>query len=368
MFDLFLSRKMLMTVSSPDVRPRWRKALLAASFLLVASGCSGERPNAISVVGSSTLFPFSSAAAEQFAARGLFRAPKVESTGTGGGLAIFCRGIGPNQPDIANASRRIKKGEFETCAKAGVTEIVEVKLGYDGIVIANAKAGPTAAFTKAQFWEGLAKEIWDEGQGKFIPNPHKRWSDVSPELPDIAIDVMGPPPTSGTRDAFVELVLEKGAADIPALKALKEQDDKEFKIRAGTLREDGAWKDSGENDNLIVQALSRSPEQFGVFGFSFYEENADRVQAAPLNGALPSAEAIIDGSYAASRSLYFYVKKAHVGKTAGLKEFAIELVSPQAAGLRGYLRGRGMVPLAPDELAVQQQTVEALKTMSAPEK
>lgn len=336
---------------------------------LILSGCdqNGGRDR-VTVVGSSTLFPFSAAAAEQFSARGRFKTPRVESTGTGGGFAIFCRGLGPGFPDISNASRRIKKGEFETCQKNGVIEIVEVKLGYDGIVIANSKAATPVTLTKQEVYQALAKEIYDPVKKAFIPNPYMKWNDINPNLPSIKIDVMGPPPTSGTRDAFAELVMAKGAQEIPEMKALKDKDDKEFQKKALTLREDGAWKDSGENDSLIVQALSRSPEQFGVFGFSSFEENMDRLQAAPLNDVVPSAEAIIDGKYAASRSLYFYVKKANVGVVPGLQEFAMELLSDHAAGLRGYLRGRGMVPLHPDERAENFQIAKTLPAMIAPEK
>jgi phosphate transport system substrate-binding protein len=340
-----------------------------ASGVFVLAGCNpNDGRDRVAVVGSSTLFPFSAAAAEQFSARGRFKTPRVESTGTGGGFAIFCRGLGPGFPDISNASRQIKKGEFETCQKNGVTEVVEIKIGYDGIVIANSKVATPVTLTKQEVYQALAKEIYDPSKQAFVPNPYTKWNEINPNLPAIKIDVMGPPPTSGTRDAFAELVMAKGAEQVPEMKALKEKDDKEFQRRALTLREDGAWKDSGENDSLIVQALSRSPEQFGVFGFSSFEENMDRLQAAPLNGVEPSAEAIIDGKYAASRSLYFYVKKANVGVVPGLQEFAMELLSDHAAGLRGYLRGRGMVPLHPDERAANFQVAKTLPAMSAPKK
>lgn len=342
---------------------------ILASGVIVLAGCNpNDGRDRVAVVGSSTLFPFSAAAAEQFSARGRFKTPRVESTGTGGGFAIFCRGLGPSFPDISNASRQIKKGEFETCQKNGVTEVVEIKIGYDGIVIANSKAATPVTLTKQEVYQALAKEVYDPAKQAFVPNPYTKWNEINPNLPAIKIDVMGPPPTSGTRDAFAELVMAKGAQEVPEMKALKEKDDKEFQKRALTLREDGAWKDSGENDSLIVQALSRSPEQFGVFGFSSFEENMDRLQAAPLNGVAPSAEAIIDGKYAASRSLYFYLKKANVGVVPGLQEFAMELLSDHAAGLRGYLRGRGMVPLHPDERAANFQIAKTLPAMSAPKK
>jgi phosphate transport system substrate-binding protein len=345
----------------------FRHAVLAASLAALAACSTAQGRDQISIVGSSTVFPFSSAVAENFAARGQFRTPKVESTGTGGGISIFCRGIGINGADIANASRPMKKSEYEECQKNGVTEIVELKIGHDGIVLANVRSGPQMALTKEQIFLALAKEI-PGPDGSFIPNPHTRWSQIDPSLPDLEIDVMGPPPTSGTRDAFNELVLEKGAAEVPAMAALKEEDGDAFKARAHTLREDGAWKDSGENDNLIVQALTRNPNQFGVFGFSFYEENTDRMRAVPLNGLEPTFEAISSGEYAAARSLYFYVKKQHVGVIPGLAEFTREFLSVRSAGARGYLRGRGMVPLTPDELAGQEAVARALTVMAAPEK
>jgi phosphate transport system substrate-binding protein len=359
------------------------KTLLLASaavFTLTACG-QGGAPAAkgdaadkggardrIAIVGSSTVFPFSSAAAEKFSSGGQFKTPRVESTGTGGGFAIFCRGIGADLPDIANASRQIKKSEFETCVKNGVADIVEVKLGYDGIVVASAKNGPKLAVTKYELYQALAKELYDPATKTFIPNPNTSWNQINPALPNIKIDVMGPPPTSGTRDAFVELVMEKGAVGSADMKALKESNEDDFKKRASTLREDGAWKDSGENDNLIVQALSRSPEQFGVFGFSSFEENADRLQEAAIDGVQASVDNIISGEYGASRSLYFYVKKASVGVVPGVKEFAAELTSDQAGGVRGYLRGRGMVPLTPEERTANAAIVTAMTAMTAPEK
>jgi phosphate transport system substrate-binding protein len=340
---------------------------LGAAVLALAACTTSEGRDQISIVGSSTVFPFSSAVAEHFAARGQFRTPKVESTGTGGGIAIFCRGIGLNGADIANASRPMKKSEYEECQKNGVTEIVEISIGHDGIVLANTKEGPRMALTKAQIWLALAKQVPGPG-GALVPNPYTRWSQVDASLPDIEIDVMGPPPTSGTRDAFNELVLLKGAADVPAMAALKEADGDAFKEAAQTLREDGAWKDSGENDNLIVQALTRNPEQFGVFGFSFYEENLDRVASVPMNGVAPTFESISSGDYKAARSMFFYIKKQHVGVVPGLREFTAEFMSARAAGPRGYLRRRGMVPLTPEELAAQQQVARDFSLMAVPEK
>jgi phosphate transport system substrate-binding protein len=356
--------------------------LIAASFLTLAAcgqagpsdkssdkkEAKGEQSDRIAIVGSSTVFPFSSASAEMFAAGGQFKTPRVESTGTGGGFSVFCQGIGPQTPSIANASRQIKLSEFNECAKNGVTEITEVKIGYDGIVIASGKTGPKLSVTKYEIYQALAKELYDPKTKAFVPNPNMMWNQINPALPAIKIDVMGPPPTSGTRDAFIELVMEKGAVGNDYLKALKASDEKEFKTRATTLREDGAWKDSGENDNLIVQALSRSPEQFGVFGYSSFEENADRLQEASIDGVQANVDNIISGEYGAARSLYFYIKKAQIGVVPGLKEFATEMVSDKAAGTRGYLRGRGMVPLTIAERQASEATVANLTVMTAPQK
>jgi phosphate transport system substrate-binding protein len=341
--------------------------MLAGVFLggLALAGAATARDQ-IAIVGSSTVFPFSSAVAEQFAARGEFRTPKVESTGTGGGLSIFCRGVGPNTPDIANASRRIKLSEFEACQRAGVRDIVEVQVGFDGIVLANAKTGPVMAMNKHWVYMALAKEL--PSRGRLIANPFTRWRQIDPSLPDVKIDVMGPPPTSGTRDAFVEIVMEKGATVFPYMADLKKKDDKAFKAAATTLREDGAWKDSGENDNLIVQALSRNPTQFGVFGFSFYEENMDRVRATTMNGVVPTSESISSGEYPAARSLYFYLKRQHVGIVPGLAEFAAEFVSDRSAGARGYLRQRGMVPMPAALRASVEADTRRLRPMAAPKK
>lgn len=337
---------------------------IAVATALAAGGLAVARDQ-IAIVGSSTVFPFSSAVAEQFAARGVFRTPRVESTGTGGGMSIFCRGVGLNHPDITNASRRMKPSEFDECQSNGVRDIVEVKIGFDGIVLATAQAGPAMALSKLQVYLALARDL--PSRGRFIPNPFTRWSQISPTLPDTKIDVMGPPPTSGTRDAFNELVVERGAQRMPQLVQLTEGDDDAFESRALTLREDGAWKDSGENDNLIVQALSRSPTQVGVFGFSFYEENADRVRAVALDGLQPTFQDISDGSYAAARSLYFYLKRQHVGIVPGLAEYAREFVADRSAGPRGYLRRQGMVPLTDAERAVQQGVVARLEPMRRPE-
>ncbi|MBN8646577.1 MAG: substrate-binding domain-containing protein [Caulobacterales bacterium] len=335
--------------------------LVAASLIALMAAGARDR---ISIVGSSTVFPFSSAVAEQFSAGGKFATPKVESTGTGGGMAIFCKGVGAGFPDVTNASRAIKLSEFQSCQRNGVREIVQVKIGYDGIVVANAKNGADFSLTPRQLYLGLAKEL--PIGGRFVPNPAKTWAQVDPNLPNVPINVMGPPPTSGTRDAFAEIVMEGGARTVATLNNIRSNNEAKFKKLATTIREDGAWKDAGENDNLIVQALARNPSMLGVFGFSFYEENMDKVQAAPINGKAPTFDSIANGSYPVSRSLYFYIKKQNIGVVPGIQEYAQEFLSEKAAGPRGYLRSRGLVPLPAGERAKNAGIVDNMMPMSAP--
>ena len=298
----------------------------------------------IRIVGSSTVFPFSTAVAEQFGKKTSFKTPVVEATGSGGGLKLFCAGSGRNTPDITNSSRRIKAGEVERCAKNGVNDIVEIKVGFDGIVMANAKSAEVMFLTKKQIFLALAKVV--PVDGKMIENPHKTWKDVDSALPATEIEVLGPPPTSGTRDAFVELAMEGGARKLPMLKALKKSDKKKFKAIAHAIREDGAFGEAGENDNLIVQKREANPDALGIFGFSFLDQNSDKVQGSFVDGSEPTFDNIASGKYGVSRSLYFYVKKSHVGKVPGIKEFLAEFTSEGAAGAEGYLSDRGLIPLS----------------------
>lgn len=313
----------------------------------------------IKIVGSSTVAPFSRTVAERFGATTDFATPIVESTGTGGGFKAFCEGVGPLKASISNASRPIKDSERELCAEAGVTSITEVPLGYDGIVLANAKSGPLFDITKAQLYLALAKDIPD-GQGGFRPNPYKRWNEIDPSLPDEPILVLGPPPTSGTRDAFVELGMEPGAAEFPELAALKKEDPDAFKARAHTVRTDGTWVDFGENDTAIVQSLVKSPEALGVLGFSFLEQNGDRVKGGHLGGIEPTFENITSGQYGLARVMYFYVKDQNIPLVPGLLEFVTESVSDGAAGEDGYLIEKGLIPLHPDELGKAQEAAATL--------
>lgn len=321
---------------------------LAGSMLSTAHADSSR--DYISIVGSSTVYPFATVVAEQFGKTSKFKTPKIEATGSGGGLKLFCSGVGTQHPDITNASRRIKSTEVELCAKNGVKEIVEVKIGYDGIAVANSKKGPEFALTKRDLFLALAHDVPNpNGKEELIPNPYKTWKDVNPALPNTKIEVLGPPPTSGTRDAFNELAIEGGCKTFPWLKAIKKVDKKKYKAICRTIREDGGYVEAGENDNLIVQKLAANPDALGVFGFSFLDQNLDKVRGAPINGVEPEFESIADGSYPVSRPLYFYVKKAHVGKVPGINEFLKEFTSRKTWGDEGYLTDRGLIPMPKKE-------------------
>ena len=323
-------------------------AVLFAFGLIVASHVAhAQGRDQITAVGSSTVYPFTTTVAEQFGRAGKFKTPKVESTGTGGGIKLFCNGVGPQFPDVANASRAMKKGEFETCVKNGVSEIIEIKIGYDGLTIADAKSGAISSLTKKQVWLALAKQIPD-ASGKLINNPNKTWKDVDASLPAIKIEVLGPPPTSGTRDSFHELFMEEGCSF-------------ENKKQCHAIREDGAYIEAGENDNLIVQKLVSNKNALGIFGYSFLEENRDRVKALKIDGIAPSFETISSAKYTAARPLFVYIKKAHIGVIPGLKEFAEEYVSNKAIGEEGYLSDRGLVSLDSSELAQVRKDVKVMK-------
>jgi phosphate transport system substrate-binding protein len=337
---------------------------LTALVLSACDGGGGSREG-IWAAGSSTVFPFTTRVAENFSRANDFAMPRVESLGTGGGIKAFCAGVGPATPDVANASRRMKASEFDECAKNGVTGIIEIKIGYDGLVIATARSGADFHFEGSDFFLGLAKEI--PGGSGFVPNPNGNWSQVRPGLPDVRILTYGPPPTSGTRDSWLELGMTPSAEAVPAMAALAESDEDAFETRAHTLREDGLWVDSGENDNAIVQTLTRTPGSLGVFGYSFLEQNSDSVKAASVNGVYPDFETIASGDYPISRSMYVYVKIAHIGVTPGLDLFMTEFLSDAASGRGGYLQDRGLVPLPAAELAAQREAVRARTPMARPE-
>ena len=325
-----------------------KKLIILCAIVFMFSFTSHARDQ-ISVVGSSTVYPFSTVVAENFGRDTGMKTPKIESTGSGGGLKLFCAGLGVNHPDITNSSRRIKKSELEKCSKAGI-EVVEIKVGYDGIVIANSKKGEKFNLSKRDIFLALAKDV-PEGNaegGKLIPNPNKTWKEVNSNLPDIKIEVLGPPPTSGTRDAFNELAIEGGCKTFPNLKAIKKEDKKKYKAICRAVREDGVYIEAGENDNLIVQKLAENKNALGVFGFSFLAENEDKIQGANIDGNEPTFENIASKAYPVSRPLYFYIKTAHVDVIPGIREFVEAYTSDDAFGPDGYLSERGLIPM-PDE-------------------
>jgi phosphate transport system substrate-binding protein len=339
-------------------------ALFIAMAAMPALGSEGAfARDQIRVVGSSTVYPFTTAVAEQYGRSG-GKTPVVESTGTGGGLKLFCAGIGADHPDVANASRRIKKSEYDDCGKHGVSDIVELKIGFDGLSIAQAKGAPDLGLTKKQVFLALAKEVPD-ASGKLVANPNKNWSDVDPSLPNKKIEVLGPPPTSGTRDSFVELVMEKGAEGIDSLKAMKKADAKAFEKVWKSIREDGAYVEAGENDNLIVQKLSANPDALGIFGYSFVEENLNTIKAVPIDGVTPTYETIASGEYKVARPLFIYVKAQHVDVVPGLKDFIAEYVSEKALGEDGYLVAKGLIALPKDDLEASRKVAAELSRLDA---
>lgn len=336
--------------------------LTVALMISAASGFTEAARDYISIVGSSTVYPFATVVAETFGKTTGFKTPKIESTGSGGGFKLFCGGIGIAHPDITNASRAIKKSEIDSCAANGVTEIIEVKIGYGGIVIANSKKTAPLQFSRKDLFLALAKNIPDpRGSEKLVPNPYKTWKDTNSNLPNVAIEVLGPPPTSGTRDTFVELAMEGGCKKFAWVAALEKKDEWQYKSICHTIREDGAYIEAGENDNLLVQKLETNPNAAGIFGYSFLDQNSDKVQGSIIDGVAPSFEAIANGSYPISRPLFFYVKKAHVGMIPGIKEYLNEFISEKAWGEEGYLSDRGLIPMPAVERASMAQDVKLLR-------
>jgi len=340
-----------------------KKTFALAALATVAVAGTAEARDQIRIVGSSTVYPFATVVAENFGKTTDFKTPVVESTGSGGGLKLFCAGVGTEHPDITNASRRIKKSEFEMCQKNGVKDVIEVRIGYDGIVLANAEAAPRFELTRQQVFLALAKEIPQDG--KWVANPHKTWADIDPSLPNAEIEVLGPPPTSGTRDAFVELVMEKGCLTFDEAKALKKDSKKAMKAKCHAVREDGAFIDAGENDNLIVQKLDANHAALGIFGFSFLDQNEDKIQGSIIEGEEPTFENIASGAYPVSRPLQFYVKKAHVGTIPGMAEYLAEFTSDKAWGEDGYLSEKGLIPMPEEERAKYGKNAKDLIPMSA---
>ncbi len=337
--------------------------LAVALGLVTATGVAQARDN-IEIVGSSTVYPFSTTVAEQFAKKTGMAAPKVESTGTGGGMKLFCAGAGIDSPDITNASRRMKKSEMESCIKNGVTEVTEVKVGFDGIAIAQAKDASPVKLSRRELYLALAKDVPTGANGELQPNPYTTWKQINPDMADVKIEVMGPPPTSGTRDALAELGMTKGCLLFQGMPELKKKDEDAFKKACTTVREDGHYIEAGENDNLIVQKLQANHDAVGIFGYSFLEQNMDTLQAAPIDGKAISYDSISDGSYPLSRPLFFYVKNSHVDQVKGIKEYMAEFASDAALSADGYLAEKGLVALPAAEKSASIAAATALAPLS----
>jgi phosphate transport system substrate-binding protein len=336
----------------------------AAVAALAAMSDAASARDQIRIVGSSTVYPFTTAVAEQFGKSGAGKTPVVESTGTGGGMKLFCAGVGEAHPDLTNASRAMKKSEFEDCQKNGVKDIVEIKVGIDGITIAQSKAGPTMKLSMEQVFLALAEQVPDK-DGKLVPNPNKNWSDIDKALPAIKIEVLGPPPTSGTRDSFHELFMEVGAKKIASLAALQKADAKAFDKVWKSIRKDGAYVEAGENDNVIVQKLEANKNAFGIFGYSFLEENTAKLKGVSVDGVEPEYDAISSGKYKGARPLFVYVKKQHVGVVPGIDKFVAEYVSPKALSKDGYLARKGLVALPKAELDKVMADAKGMKVLAA---
>lgn len=335
--------------------------LIALGLVATSTSLFAQSRDHIDIVGSSTVYPFSTVVAETYGKKTGKKTPKVESTGSGGGMKLFCAGNGINTPDITNSSRRIKKSEFDKCQKNGVKELVEIQIGFDGIAIANAKSAPQMKLSRKDLFLALAKKVpAKDGSEKLISNPYKTWKDVNPALPATNIEVLGPPPTSGTRDAFAELAMEGGCKTFAFIKAMKKTNKQEYKVTCHSIREDGAYVEAGENDNLIIEKLHKNPKALGIFGFSFLDQNAEKVQGAVIDGKELTFDSIADGSYPISRPLYFYVKKSHVGKVPGIEAFIKEFTSEAAWGEDGYLTDKGLIPLSDKEHKAMAASAKAL--------
>ena len=332
---------------------------LAAVIAACGSGSGGSESASIKIVGSSTVYPFTTAVAEQFQRSHPGINVVVESTGTGSGIKLFCAGVGADKPDVVNASRPMKKSEFDSCATAGVNQVIEIPVGIDGLTFITAAGSTPMNLTQADVYKALAANPFGKG-----PNTAQTWQDVNPALPPIKIRVLGPPPTSGTRDSLVELYLDKGCNTDPAMKALKESDEAKHKDVCTKIREDGAFIEAGENDNLLVQKVSGNPGALGVLGYSFLEANLDKLKPVPMNGVAPTAETISSLQYPGARQVYVYAKGEHVGVIPGMKEFLAEYARAWGAG--GYLAERGLIP-SPADVQAQATAAATQLTPLAPD-
>jgi phosphate transport system substrate-binding protein len=333
-------------------------AAVGASIATLGFASSADARTQIRIVGSSTVYPFTTAVAEQFARNNpSFKAPIVESTGTGAGMKLFCAGVGTGHPDMTNASRRIKASEVALCKQNGVSKIIEIQVGLDGLAIAHSKNAPAFGVTTKELYLALSAAPWGGAQKA------KTWKDVNSRLPADKIELIGPPPTSGTRDSFNELFMEAGCNSNTSMAALKKADEPKYKSMCTKIREDGAYVEAGENDNLIVQRLVANPKALGAFGYSFLEENLDKLQGVSVNGVEPTAATVQSFKYPASRALYIYVKAAHVAAIPGMKEFLAEYTKESTWGPRGYLVRRGLIPSVDAQRSASAQTAATLTAL-----
>ena len=330
---------------------------LPLAALLAACGQSGKGGGGsgsggdIGIVGSSTVYPFTKAVAEDFMRANPGLRVTVESTGTGAGMKLFCNGVGSQFPDIEDASRAMKKSEYEQCAKNGVKQVIEVAIGIDGLTVIEAANGPAMNLTQADIYKALAANPFGKG-----PNTAQTWKDVNPSLPAVKIRVLGPPPTSGTRDSLADLYLTKGCESDPAMKALKTTNEDKHKDICTKIREDGAFVEAGENDNLLVQKVSSDPGTLGILGYSYLEENKDRIRPVKIAGIEPTEATIADLSYPGARKLYIYVKGEHMQAKPKLRDFVAQFAKMWNKG--GPLERVGLVPFAgaDSEAAAKQAT------------
>jgi phosphate transport system substrate-binding protein len=335
------------------IRIPLRAALPAVVLLL--STVTAQARDQIRIVGSSTVFPFSTTVAERFAKSGTSKAPVVESTGTGGGFKLFCDGVGIDTPDINDASRPMTDGEKDTCAKNGVGEVTEIKIGYDGIILAGASKGVVFDVSLEQLWRATAKTV--PVGGKLVPNPYQTWRDLDPKLPKEKIALFGPAPNHGTRDAFVELVMEPSCHRLPEIVSLGKDEQKRI---CGVIREDGVWTDVSEDYGLVMGKLAGNPKALAVFTFSYLDQNRDKIHAATVEGVSASLETISSGRYPLSRPLFIYVKQSHLKEVPGLAAFVQEYVSERAAGDDGYLAEKGLIPMPKAQLVAQRAAAAKL--------
>ncbi|MDX1342450.1 MAG: substrate-binding domain-containing protein [Reinekea sp.] len=341
-----------------------KKTVFAAIFATAATiaAVPAQARDQINIVGSSTVYPFATVVAERFGRASGNPTPTIESTGSGGGLKLFCEGVGENTPDITNSSSYIKQSQYDDCAEKGI-DIIEVKIGYDGIAFANSKAGQKIDVTQKDLFLALAAHVPGKKEGELIANPYQTWDQINSKLPAVKIRVLGPPPTSGTRAAFVELVMQKGCAKFDWIKALKNTDKAKYGEICDSMREDGAFVEAGENDNLIVQKLEADSTAFGIFGFSFLDQNSDKLQGASFSGVDITFDNIADGSYPVSRPLHFFIKKQHIGVIPGIMDYVNTFLSDAAQSEDGYLAEKGLIPLSGDELKAMRASVNAQKVM-----